>query len=246
MTTEIVFRMCGLEFHADDATDEPRALDIDVGRLFGLARPRDVRRVIRKHVADGTFQKVRHLRERVVRADVITPTGGVSERYETQYLLTRKGTLKLATKLRTSEADSMTEHMIDVFDAAIELLRAPSPAPAQVSAAAPSPITVEDWLSRLPPSTKVGDHAMWSDEMAGRIRYAALRQGVSWRFMEGSLRRLFGVVSYKRILIVSLQMARNFLDALTFGDTVLARKVSMKALPPDTRQQVLFKDYGSN
>ena len=222
--SEKMVRVGGLEFCAE-GDDEPRALDIAIGKVVGLSRPRDVRRAIRTALRSGLLQE-KDCRALGARRKIGAVSGEVTE-----FWLTEMGARLLATQLNSPLALAMTREMVEWFVEARRQLREP------VALALP-PSSAEEWAAKLPVLAFVRDSPIWVSELRQRIGYVAFRQGLSWRACEGWLRRSFGVVSYLRLQVVSLDQARRLLDIAGAGDVTIGRRVH--ALPPDTRQTRLF------
>jgi DNA segregation ATPase FtsK/SpoIIIE-like protein len=90
--------------------------DLLVARKLGFSQPRDLRKLIKRMIAQGRIPGQVLQRATVARYE--SKPGVWQEREETQYHLTRKQALKVATQSKTEKADEITNEMIDVYDAA--------------------------------------------------------------------------------------------------------------------------------
>ncbi len=221
--SSIVLRVEGFEFQADDRNDEPRVLDLEIGRRAGLSRPRNVRKVIKTHLTSGFLNEsdVRSVSER-------TRVGRISQ-LATSFWLTETGVLKLVTKLETPAAHALVGDMVRVYREAIRQLRAPA-VPIRTPVA-----TVEEWVLRLPPGVKVRDNPIWANELRQRIGFVAFVQGITWRKVEGWLRKAMGAVSYLQISGLILGEARRLLDLAGSNAVAIVRRAP--SLPSTTKQQ---------
>ncbi len=61
-STQIVFQVGDFEFHAESKEAEPTVLDLVIGHRVGLARPRDVRKHIRRGILEGAMREGEHFR----------------------------------------------------------------------------------------------------------------------------------------------------------------------------------------
>ncbi len=220
--SSIVLRVEGFEFQADDRNDEPRVLDLEIGRRAGLSRPRNVRKVIKTHLTSGFLNE----------SDVRTRVGRISQ-LATSFWLTETGVLKLVTKLETPAAHALVGDMVRVYREAIRQLRAPA-VPIRTPVA-----TVEEWVLRLPPGVKVRDNPIWANELRQRIGFVAFVQGITWRKVEGWLRKALGAVSYLQISGLILGEARRLLDLAGSNAVAIVRRAP--PLPAAAKQQQLFR-----
>lgn len=206
--TEIVLQVEGLEFHADTRDDEPRVLDIEIGKRAGMARPTNIRTTIKACLVSG-FLEASEVRTAGVQT---TERGG---RPGTAYWLTEAGALKLITKLETPEAHAMVGQIIRVYRVAIRLLNAPPPPPML-------PPATQGFLAQLAACRTVGENVCWRQEVKCLIGSAADKRKTSWAGAHGQLRKHLGVPGYLRIPASLLDETRNYLrqlmiDALAYG-----------------------------
>lgn len=87
---------------------EPRILDVRLAEALGFKRPRDIRKVIERHIAALDKLGTRATVARVV-------NGGNA----TEYYLTKKQAIYITAKSETENAVDLTIHVIEVFDAAM-------------------------------------------------------------------------------------------------------------------------------
>lgn len=106
-----------------NGTEEPIIEDIELARRQGYARPRAVRQLIKRLLAEGEISEVceRHTMERSQ-----TPTGGAVDRLVASYWLTEEQALVVVMHSKTDKARAMRRDMIAVFRAALRGLLVPS------------------------------------------------------------------------------------------------------------------------
>lgn len=95
----------------------PQVLDLDLGRLLGFDRPRDIRKIIKRMIRDG---KLSDIRVCATVARTTMPGGGVREVPVREFWLTREQALLVATQSDTPRAWELTETMVTIFDAVLE------------------------------------------------------------------------------------------------------------------------------
>ena len=113
-------------FRTDFEDGKPRVRDVDYARWLGYARPADIRELIKRMIRDGKLNDVHQVR--VARKW----EGQVAARPVDEFWLTRTEALLLATQSETPRAWSMTETIVDVFEAVLD--DKPT-SPAQIEAA---------------------------------------------------------------------------------------------------------------
>lgn len=225
--SEIVLKVEHLEFHADSRDDEPRVLDIAIGERVGLARPRTIRDVIKKHIDNGFIND-----SDVRRSERQTTTKG--GRPCTEYWLTETGALKVITKLETPQAHALVGEMIRVYREAIRLLRDPPRSEKRRK--------IKDGFDAVRAACKtVGETPAWRGEIFGQIKNGAKISGCSWQRMHGALRKHLGVISYLRIPAGLLDEARSYLHKFWSGSLMLPPMATKNAFEKctDKRQQEL-------
>ncbi len=195
-------RIGGLEFCAE-GDEEPRALDIAIGEVVGLSRPRDVRRAIRTSLRTGLLQ------EKDCRALGARRKIGVISGEVTEYWLTEMGARLLATQLNSPRAVAMTREMVEWFVEARRQLCDPS-------ALIAAPI--------IDSGPRIGDSPEGRAEVRRRCEVTARACGSTLRAVLGFVRRMartsspyFATDMYWRTCLLPM------LDDLAMGKLFLAK-----------------------
>lgn len=96
----------GFRVRKDDVGGEPRIQDIELAKRLGYRRPRDIRQLIKRLLADGK------LKDSGARCTVPLPqTGAVHD----EYWLDERSALKVIAKSETDLADDILTDVIEVF-----------------------------------------------------------------------------------------------------------------------------------
>lgn len=93
--------------------EEPRVLDTDIAKELEFSRPRDIRKIIKRLIAQDRLPGEVHVRATVSRS--LMPRGGTKEVADLEYHLTEKQALKVATQSKTTKANEVTDKLISVF-----------------------------------------------------------------------------------------------------------------------------------
>lgn len=117
MNTIIASALCVNDLLTSD-DDEPRILDVRLAEALGFQRPRNIRRIIARHMdALATFGRCSTVEHRPER-------GGTPE---VRYYLNRKQAIYIAAKSETERAVEITIQVVQIFDAVTR--PAPEPIP---------------------------------------------------------------------------------------------------------------------
>lgn len=106
----------------------PRTRDLDLAAWLGFKQPRMIRKLIRRMESAGKLSGV-EWRDTVERQSAGRDGSGVREFAVTEAWLTREQALLIATQSDTPRAWAVVEVMARVFDAVLEMLRAPARGP---------------------------------------------------------------------------------------------------------------------
>lgn len=107
----VVQTAAGLRGHQSD-DGQVRVLDLDVATVLGYARPRDIRKLIRRIIEEGLLSGI-HTRATVARVE--RKGRGAVDIEATEYLLTIRESLFIAAKSETKEANAGTLRLIDEY-----------------------------------------------------------------------------------------------------------------------------------
>ena len=99
-----------------DGDGKPRMLDVEIAAWLGFSRPRAIRQLIKRMIAEAKITGV-CVRHTVRRTQM--PTGGTRETTVEEFWLTREQALLVATQSDTPRAWKLTELMVKVFDAVL-------------------------------------------------------------------------------------------------------------------------------
>jgi hypothetical protein len=212
---ELVVRVDDLEFRAESREAEPRVLDLDLAVKVGLAQKYGIRRTIQRAIVEGLIKENEDFR--------VFASGAKTGRPGVSYELTRRGALKVITRLNTQTAIEMTCAIVDAFLQAATLLRAP---------ALPVGNAVDRYLEG---AVRVDEHPLLRTVMAEKILFTAWRISASRQKVAGEVRRLMKTNSEYAILVDRAPHALSHLDALASGRLLLA-----KSTPRDSRQLRMF------
>jgi hypothetical protein len=104
----------GWQLHrwAEDRSNEPRIMDLDLAERLGHSRPRDIRRVIRELVKNGHLPGI-YVRARGARTSM--PRGGRRTSIHDAFWLTEEESLFVASRCKTEVSVAMTKEMIHVY-----------------------------------------------------------------------------------------------------------------------------------
>lgn len=89
-----------------DVAGEPMVRDLELGERLGYERPRDIRKLIERMVADGKLNDIHRC---------ATVARGAAPQPVTEFWLTEAQALKVAAKSETAPADALLDEMIRVF-----------------------------------------------------------------------------------------------------------------------------------
>lgn len=106
----------------------PRTRDLDLAAWLGFKQPRMIRKLIRRMESAGKLSGV-EWRDTVERQSAGRDGSGVREFAVTEAWLTREQALLIATQSDTPRAWAVVQVMARVFDAVLEMLRAPARGP---------------------------------------------------------------------------------------------------------------------
>lgn len=109
-----------LPLSAELPDHRPRVRDLDLAAWLGFERPRNIRNLVKRMVAEGKLRGVE-----VCSTVKQTPGGRPGQEFH----LTREQALLVATQSETPRAWELTELMVQVFDAVIDRQRTPAAAP---------------------------------------------------------------------------------------------------------------------
>lgn len=131
--------------------DEPRVLDIDIAKKLEFARPRDIRKIIKRLIAQDRMPGEVLQRATVSRYE--SKPGIWQKREDTEYHLTEKQALKVATQSKTDKANEVTDTLISVFVAVRQKLSSTTIQPTQPNLPAElTPNQVNQLLKALVPA----------------------------------------------------------------------------------------------
>lgn len=215
---------------------EPRIRDLDLAEKLGYDRPRKIRDLITRLVKAGKLNDV-SMRPAVERIAKTGAVGGIEEREVNEYWLTEAQALKVSARSETDVADALLDQMIAVFTAftrgllppgdythVVDRLEAPvARAVRAIDAAAANP-------ERFQGNGQIGDHPMMTAQVRRAIGHLAEVRDWSWQKSHGLVRKLYAVVSYRRI---GQHLIWHVLRHL-------AHEATMRLLPAPERQLGLF------
>lgn len=121
-----VARIDAHEVHLSTPGGTPRTRDLDLAAWLGFERPRNIRKLIRRMEAEGKLTGI-DWRSTVGRQS--TGNGASREFAVTEAWLTREQALLVAAQSDTPQAWAVVRMMARVFDAVVEMLRAPARGP---------------------------------------------------------------------------------------------------------------------
>lgn len=178
--------------------DEPTILDEELAIRLGFSRPRDIRKLVERMIADGIIN------DSDIRATVARVPTGVSSIAVTQYRLTEIAALLVIGRSDTKLAHAITRQVVQLF---IAIRRG------QLAAPQPDPVPV------LPTSPTLGD--LYHDDTKSRCAMTARCTGQSIHRVQGWLRVLYNVPSVYRINAVFRDVVFRQLEGWALGRMAL-------------------------
>lgn len=226
--SEIILRVDGFELRAGSRDDEPRVGDLELARHAGLADVHKIRAVIQTAIADGLLRETEDFRISAYRAEN-AGRGRPADSYE----LTRRGAVKVITRLRTKKAIEITNAVVDVFLKATDMLREPV-------RAFDAPAVQNVLATYREATTFLRDVPELRAAMSDAISVCAFRLKAKRQAIAGLVRRMIRRQSEYQATVEQLGWVRTVLEEASRMIAV-ERQLRMRPSPPaNPRQRRLF------
>lgn len=210
----------GWDLIIDD--DEPRVRDIDIAEHAGLARPRDIRKVIERN-----REELEAHGKLVVRATKARINNVPGLREVSEYMLNEAQTIAISARLETSQAMQVR---IEIIKTTMMWRR---------SVKKPTPANIGLDISHGP---RIGEETLLRARMKTLCKRAAVLRGKTIQSVHGVIRAEYMVPSVYQVSVLAWPHVERLLEAIMDGRLLIptAKRRPLRLVARDPRQKEMF------